>query len=139
MSVMRKLAIVACVWLGVGLVGGVFYREFTKAHDFTAYSQLRVVHTHALALGFMLTLVVLLLERAFTLSASKGAFLTYFWAFNVGLALTIAMLVTHGVLQVLGHATVSPAISGMAGLGHVTMSVGLVSLMVALLRRLRTE
>ena len=42
------------------------------------------------------------------------------------------MLVVHGTMQVNGHPDVSPAISGIAGLGHIGLSVGLVGLMVAL-------
>jgi len=74
MRSLKKLAICATTWLVIGLLGGVFSREFTKAHDVTAWTQLKVVHTHSLALGFMLTLIVLLLERTFTLSQHRGAF-----------------------------------------------------------------
>ena len=42
------------------------------------------------------------------------------------------MLVVHGTMQVNGHPDVSPAISGIAGLCHIGLSVGLVGLMVAL-------
>ena len=42
------------------------------------------------------------------------------------------MLVMHGVMQVNGHTEASPAISGIAGLGHIGLSIGLVGLMVAL-------
>ena len=139
MTPLKKLATCATTWLAVGLLGGVFYREFTKAHDFTGWTQLKVVHAHSLALGFMLTLIVLLLERAFTLSQHGGAFATYFWGFNLGLLLTIAMLVVHGMMQVSGHPDVSPAISGIAGLGHISLSVGLVGLMVALFTSLPTD
>ena len=138
MRSLKKLAICATTWLVIGLLGGVFSREFTKAHDVTAWTQLKVVHTHSLALGFMLTLIVLLLERAFTLSQHRGAFATYFWGFNLGLLLTIAMLVMYGVMQVNGHTEASPAMSGIAGLGHIGLSVGLVGLMVALFKSLPT-
>jgi len=40
-----------------------------------------------------------------------------FWGFNLGLLLTIAMLVVHGMMQVNGHPDASPVISGTAGLG----------------------
>ncbi|GAE75071.1 hypothetical protein JCM18918_758 [Cutibacterium acnes JCM 18918] len=49
-----------------------------------------------------------------------------FWGFNLGLLLTIAMLVVHGMIQVNGHPDASPVISGIAGLGHIGLSVGLV-------------
>jgi len=48
------------------------------------------------------------------------------------------MLVVHGTMQVNGHPDVSPAISGIAGLGHIGLSVGLVGLMVALFTSLPT-
>ncbi|MCP2377383.1 DUF2871 domain-containing protein [Cutibacterium modestum] len=108
MTPLKKLATCATTWLVIGLLGGALYREFTKAHNFTGWTQLKVVHTHSLALGFMLTLIVLLLERAFTLSQHRGAFATYFWGFNLGLMVTITMLVVHGIMQVNGHTDVSP-------------------------------
>ncbi|MGW4125284.1 DUF2871 family protein [Nocardia sp. NPDC004711] len=37
--------------------------------------------------------------------------------------MTVAMMVAHGILTVLNH-DVSPAISGIAGLGHILLSVG---------------
>ncbi|MGW5111439.1 DUF2871 family protein [Nocardia sp. NPDC004123] len=40
-----------------------------------------------------------------------------------GLVVTVAMMVAHGILTVLNH-DVSPAISGIAGLGHILLSVG---------------
>lgn len=138
MTPLKKLATCATTWLVIGLLGGVLYREFTKAHNFTDWTQLKVVHTHSLALGFMLTLIVLLLERAFTLSQHRGAFATYFWGFNLGLMVTITMLVVHGIMQVNGHTDVSPTISGIAGLGHISLSVGLIGLMVALFKSLPT-
>ena len=47
MRSLKKLAICATTWLVIGLLGGVFSREFTKAHDVTAWTQLKVVHTHS--------------------------------------------------------------------------------------------
>ena len=117
MRSLKKLAICATTWLVIGLLGGVFSREFTKAHDVTAWTQLKVVHTHSLALGFMLTLIVLLVERAFALSHHRGAF---------------------AFLGIQPWPDVSPATSGIAGLGHIGLSVGLVGLMVALFTSLPT-
>ena len=39
MTPLKKLAICATTWLVIGLLGGVFSREFTKAHDFTAWTE----------------------------------------------------------------------------------------------------
>ena len=43
----------AITFLVLGLCGGVFYREFTKAFGLTARTTLRVVHVHLLVLGFL--------------------------------------------------------------------------------------
>ena len=52
----------------IGLVSGFYYRELTKAHDFTGDTQL-VVHTHTLILGMFMFLILLPLEKVFKLSS----------------------------------------------------------------------
>lgn len=124
---MNRLFNAAAFYAVLGLLGGLFYREMTKMQDFPAdqFTQLSVVHTHSFALGMLFFLIVLALEKPLALSSAKffGAF---FWTYNVGVVLTIAMLLTHGTMTVLGTAEVSPAISGIAGLGHIIITVGLV-------------
>ncbi|WP_223694704.1 DUF2871 domain-containing protein [Leifsonia poae] len=124
------------VYLVLGVGSGLFYREFTKAHDFTdgASTQLSVVHTHLLTLGFIVFLIVLILDKLFDLS-STGLFSWFFWIYNAGLVLTAGMMTVHGSLTVLGEKTVSPAISGIAGMGHILLTIALIVLMVALGRR----
>lgn len=67
---MKALYRAAIFYLVLGLVAGLFYREFTKLQDFPEgeYTQLSVAHTHLLALGFMLFLIFLALEKVFALS-----------------------------------------------------------------------
>ena len=38
----------------LALVGGVFYREFTKINDYVAWTTLSVVHTHYFILGIII-------------------------------------------------------------------------------------
>lgn len=132
---MKKLFYTAFGYMVIGVLSGLFYREYTKAADFTGSTQLSVVHTHLLTLGFIVLLIVLILEKQFTLSASK-LYGWFFWSYNVGLVLTAAMLVVHGMLQVDGVTEVSAAIPGIAGLGHIFLSVGMVFLFLALRTRL---
>ena len=63
-------------YLVLGLGVSVFYREFTWANDFPAaeFTQLSVAHTHLLALGFMMSLIFLVLEKVFGLSRRRGQF-----------------------------------------------------------------
>lgn len=128
---MRKLLIAAAVYAGLGLASGLFYREYTKATGFTGETQLAVVHTHLLALGMLTMLIVLALHAALDIDGSR-AFSWFFTTWNAGLLLTAAAMTVHGVLQVDGVTEVSAAIPGVAGLGHVLLTVALVCLFIAL-------
>lgn len=117
------------------MVGEVFYREFTKFNSFTAKTSLGVVHTHYFLLGMVVFLLLLLLEKnfAFTGAKTKRLLLTY----HIGLNLTAVMLVVRGVTQVLGMAlssSMSAAISGIAGIGHILLGISLVLLLLQVKR-----
>jgi len=136
---MKKLFYAAFAYMLVGVASGLFYREFTKLNDFPEgqFTQLGLVHTPLLTLGFIVLLVVLALEKLFALSRSK-LFGWFFWVYNAGLVLTAAMLVLHGSLTVLGEES-SKMIAGIAGLGHILLSVGMVLLFLALGRALKLD
>ncbi|MGV9665331.1 DUF2871 domain-containing protein [Nocardia niigatensis] len=119
---MKKSYYAAACYTVLGLVLGFFYREFAKAHDFSGSSQLTATHTHVLALGTLFFLTVIVLDKQFALTSGRW-FNAFFWTYNTGLVVTVAMMVAHGILTVLNH-DVSPAISGIAGLGHILLSVG---------------
>jgi len=129
-STVRPLYYAAHTYMILGLISGLAYREITKSAHFTGDTQLGLVHTHLLALGMLFFLVVLALEKLFTLSASP-LFRWFFWVYNAGLAITVTMMVIHGLQTVYGYST-SEAISGIAGLGHIVLTVGLVLLFIAL-------
>lgn len=123
---MKTLYNLALTWLILGLVSGVFYREWTKLAEFTGNTQLSTLHTHMLTLGLIVHLVLLALDRGFQLSGHK-LFRPTLWVYNAGLVLTVVLMVVRGLLQVDGGELPMPdaAISGMAGLGHIIMSIGL--------------
>lgn len=123
-------------YMVLGLAAGLFYRELTKANDFAGgFTQLSVVHTHLLTLGFIVLLIALVLEKSFTLSRSR-MFGWFFWAYNLGLILTAGTLTWHGTLTVLGQEA-GAMISGIAGLGHILLTAGLVLLMLSLGKAIR--
>lgn len=129
---MKKIFNAAFAYMIIGVLAGLFYREFTKANDFPEgdFTQLGVVHTHLLTLGFIVLLLVLVLDKVFALSGTK-LFSWFFWTYNVGIILTAGMMVWHGSLTVLGQES-SAMIAGIAGLGHIALSVGMVLLFLAL-------
>lgn len=121
----------------LGLAAGLFFREYTVAHDYDGATQLSVMHTHLLALGMVVMLVVLALEKLFELSKSKW-FNLFYWHYNGGLLLTVAMMLVIGMREVAGQAS-TPMLSGISGLGHIIITVALVFFFVALGKRLAPQ
>ena len=69
----------------------------------------------------------------FGLSGSK-LFSWFFWLYNVGVILTAGMMVWHGSLTVLGEES-NAMIAGIAGLGHIALSVSLVLFFLVLRKK----
>ncbi|MGW2820337.1 DUF2871 domain-containing protein [Streptomyces sp. NPDC001443] len=131
---MRKLLNTAHIYMIVGVLSGLYYRELTKAEDFTGDTQLGVVHTHLLALGMLFFLIVLALEKQFDLTSYR-LFGWFFWIYNAGLVVTVSMMTLHGTLTVLGHSS-NEGIAVVAGIGHILLAAGLVLLFITLGQRL---
>lgn len=132
---MKKLYYAALSYAVLGLAAGLFYREFTKAQDFSGFTQLGVLHTHLLALGMIVMLVVLALEKSFQLSKTKW-FNLFFWHYNGGLVLSAAMMLVIGMGQVAGNETTA-MLAGISGLGHIILTVGIGFLFVALGKQIK--
>lgn len=132
---MKRYMNSALLYAILAMAGGVFYREFTKFNGFTAKTTLSVVHTHYFLLGMVLFLLLLVLEKNLSFTGAKtGQLLT---VYHIGLNLTAVMLAVRGVTQVVGtnlFRGADAAISGMAGIGHILLGVGLVLLLLQIRR-----
>lgn len=132
---MKRYMNLSLLYAILAMVGGVFYREFTKFNGFTGKTTLSVVHTHYFLLGMVFFLLLLLLEKSFSFTGAKtGRILV---AYQVGLNLTAVMFVVRGITQVLGTALSSgmdAAISGIAGIGHILLGISLVLLLMQIKR-----
>lgn len=132
---MKRYVNAALTYAVLAMVGGVFYREFTKFHDFAAKTALAAVHTHYFMMGMGLFLLLVVLEQTVSFTGPKtGPVLA---AYHVGLNLTAVMLAVRGVLQVLDTALpagINAAISGVAGIGHILLGVSLVLLLLQIKR-----
>lgn len=132
---MNRYMNTALLYAVLAMAGGVFYREFTKWNGFTAKTALSVLHTHYFLLGMLFFLVLLLLEKSFPFTDAKtGRALA---AYHIGLNLTALMLAVRGVAQVRMPALsagMDAAISGIAGMGHILLSVSMVILLVQIRR-----
>ena len=132
---MKRYMNTALLYAVFAMVGGVFYREFTKFNGFTGKTTLSVVHTHYFLLGMVFFLLLLLLEKNFSFTDAKtGRVLA---AYHIGLNLTAVMFVVRGLTQVLAPALsrgMDAAISGMAGIGHILLGVSMVLLLLQIRR-----
>ena len=114
----------------LALVGGVFYREFTKLNGFTGFTTLSVVHTHYLMLGMLFFLMLVLLENNFHFIGNKVR--KYLLFYHIGLNLTVIMFVVRGVVQVLSLNVSGAAISGIAGIGHLILGVSMILVFISI-------
>lgn len=132
---MRRYINSALTYAILAILGGVFYREFTRFNGFAAKTTLSVVHTHYFLLGLVFFLLLLVLEKNLSFTGAKTGRVLVFY--HIGLNLTAVMLAVRGVAQVV-EADLSrgadAAISGMAGIGHILLGVSLVLLLLQIRR-----
>lgn len=131
---MKKYLNISLIYAIAAMVGGVFYREFTKWNGFTGVTALGKVHTHLFLLGMLMFLIVALFAEHHDLQKQK-LFRAFLWVYNIGVPLTAVMLAVRGIAQVLNVSLSSAAnasISGIAGIGHILTDVGLVLLLISL-------
>lgn len=118
---MKRLMNASIVYGVLGLIGGVFYREFTT---------LSVVHTHYLMLEMVLFLLLVVVEKNFHFVDNKV--LKYLTFYHIGLNLMVVMLVIRGVVQVFSLDVSSAAISGVAGIGHLILGISMVLVLISI-------
>lgn len=133
---MKKMIRIAFFYVILALIGGVFYREFTKFNGFTGVTVLADVHVHLMVLGVFMFMILALFVKNLPLLKEKR-FSQFMIIYNIGLLLTVIMMVIRGMTQVLTMTLtsgMSAAISGMAGIGHILLGIGLILLMITLLK-----
>lgn len=131
---MKKSINYALCYAVLAMIGGVFYREFTKFNDFEGITALSKVHTHFFALGMIMYLIIALFARHYDLYGER-LFKVFRAVYNVGVPLTGIMLGVRGFFEVLGTELskgANAAISGIAGIGHILTGVGIVLLLISL-------
>ena len=80
---MQKYFKISSFYLLFGLLMGIFSIEFTKLNNFSGDTVLKSVHTHILVLGFLFFIIILLLEKNFTISNNKN-FNKWIILYNIG-------------------------------------------------------
>jgi hypothetical protein len=131
---MKKYINLSLTYAIVALVSGVFFREFTKLNGFTGVTSLGKVHTHLFMLGFFLFLIVALFAQNHDLEDQKS-FRVFMRVHNIGLPLVALTMTARGVTQVLDmdlSRGLNASISGVAGISHILVAIGIISLLLAL-------
>ncbi len=137
---MKKYIKYAIVFLSLGLACGVFYREFSKAYGVVnVYTTLGLAHTHFLVLGVAFVLLIGLVTDKLDKHNNK-LFMRAFTAYCVGVTGAGLTMVTRGIFDVLVKSDkmlytvpsgLNGAISGIAGIFHAVLGVGLVLIFVS--------
>lgn len=131
---MKKYLNVSLIYAVAAMIGGVFYREFTKFNSFDGVTVLGKVHTHLFLLGMITFLIVALFAGKLALKEQK-VFRVFMIVYNIGVSLTAVMMVIRGIVQVLGvslSSGQSASISGIAGIGHIMTGIGIILLIISL-------
>ena len=131
---MKKYINLAFLYGMLAIACGVFYREFTKYLGFSGKTALAFTHVHLFALGTMLFLLIGVLTLVTDLAQQK-LFRRFLCLYNIGLPFMVAMFFVRGIPQALGvslSAGASAAISGVAGIAHILVTVSFVLLFLAL-------
>lgn len=122
---MKKLYNTSVFYLVLGLLSGVFFREFTKIKNINGDTVLSTLHTHLLVLGFLMFLILIFAERQYKLTDDKK-FNGFYIFYNIGLLIKVITMLLKGLLDVKNIE--SKAVSGIAGLGHIFLTIGLILL-----------
>lgn len=133
---MRKYLNLASFYLALGLVGGVFFREFTKLNGFEGQTTLKALHPHALILGFFMFLGVILFEKSFNISKVKH-FSKWLIAYNVTLVYVWITMLIRGIAQVRGFEVAG--LNHIAGLAHALFGIAMIWFIVILYKAIGKE
>lgn len=128
---MKKYANLAFVYAVLAMVGGVFYREFTKFNGFEGRTTLGFVHVHYMVLGVVFFLLFMLINKELKLD-SKAKIKKLVISYQVGLNAMVIMLLVRGVAQTMLlelSKGASAAISGIAGISHIILGVSLLMIL----------
>lgn len=112
------------------LVIGVLYRELGKYGLLQMPETVGRIHGHLLSLGTLFLLLLAALDQLFDFGKEKGAD-SAFWIYQAGLVLSALMMFVRGWVGIL-NGPINAALSGIAGIGHLLLAVGLVWMLFVL-------
>lgn len=122
------------VYFLLAMIGGVFYREFTKWNGYTAPTTLGVLHVHLLVLGTVVFLLIAVIAKITDLE-NNSLFKKFFVTYNIVLPVMVLMLLARGIVQVLDieiGKMGNGMLSGFAGLSHISIMIAFIFLLLVI-------
>ncbi len=133
---MKKMYKISLAYLIFALLSGLFAHEAAYWTQFEGTTALSRVHPHALLLGAAVFMLMPVLMKNFRIQEQKS-FRFFMVFYNTGLVLSLAFMSARGAVQLFRLPIASFAdhmIGGMAGIGHVILTVGIGFLFHALMK-----
>ena len=131
---MKKFLNIAFTYAILAMASGVFYREFTRFNAFTGRTSLSSTHLHLFVLGTVIFLILALFSLNTNLTEIPKIKRTLN-IYNIGLIFMVTMFYVRGITQVLEldlSKGANAAISGIAGIAHITLGTGIIMLFLNL-------
>lgn len=131
---MKKYINMAFIYAIFAMLGGIFYREFTKFNNFTGTTTLSIIHLHLFVLGTILFLIIALFSMHTDLD-SKKSFKWFLRLYNIGLSFMVIMFLVKGILQTLSYnftRSLTYSISGLSGISHIIIGISIILLFISL-------
>ncbi|BAR75759.1 hypothetical protein BASH2_02352 [Bacillus anthracis] len=125
--IMKKLYNASFTYLIIGLLSGIFAREYGKYKGIVGSTLLNLLHTHTLVLGFFFFLIALGLAKVFAFHEAKS-FNKWFVVHNIALILMLGSLAARGLLQLNGADF--KGLTYIVGFSHSLMAVTLIWFML---------
>lgn len=126
----KRYANLAFFYAIFAMIFGVFYREFTKFSHFSGQTSLSFLHIHYFVLGMIFFLILLLAEKVLSFSGPNTGKVLLVYQF--GLNITGLGFLMRGLTQVQSAELsrgLDASISGISGIGHILLGVGIVLLL----------
>lgn len=137
---MKKIVNTALIYAIIAMLYGVIYREGSKFLELTEPTTWSLTHTHFFVLGMFFFLIVLILEKEFKITKDKK-FNIFYIIYNIGLVLTGIMLWIRGFFDITKstNITYDKIISGISGVGHILLGIGIVLFLIILKNKIKEK
>ena len=137
---MKKLVKTAFIYAIIAMLCGVIYREGSSFLELTEPNTWSFTHTHFFVLGMFFFLIVLILEKEFSLTKDKK-FKAFYIIYNIGLIITGIMLWMRGIADITEsfYNSYDKIISGISGIGHILLGIGIILFFIILNNKIKEK